>query len=839
MKKGIKSTNDKSNLALPEYAKKSINFVPIENGFRVRNGSSRSTWFDSNTYGFVPAAANIVTISGLEVLLMICEEGSVYAVVPERMDTVYKVHTRRYDVTAAIELAKSTSETPPSAFEIIQVNTFIYLLSDQLCWVIAGDGVEICDEKIDTSNYRLIVDAYEATIRDADNETPVFFATNGWSSRIPEGERLFYRVRNEFGGVGAPSKTVTVPKSDSYLLAGAKGMVPDVWGISANKKIVKDIFGFGVKTSNGGAGTETYQCSFNPTDMVGDTLGIVANDSTDIWNNVTVTVGQYYQPDDVNYITVAHDGTTDDTTQHNTYTVNLKIVLFITQDGQTFLTTSNAETITFAEGQLIYVDYLITGYDGTNYEKLKGPFLIKFTSGITSFSGAAKFIDVFATTVAGPLQIEAASVTTGNEANYYTVEVEGIDNILQYINGSRFFGTGGSTEEYVSITGFVPVISYTSTGDPTEPVVFCDKFPETPGSGGILTMSYCHYAINDDNCWNYLNSNLANPVYRILVKADIDSDGLFLLDFYQSRSNLLVIIYQQNVQVSDADTRYLFDVLLTEINNDVWLGGTKHNLMKDEYGTSSLVPGELYNWNPWGGDGVVTNPVLLCKIGIVSHPYNKFESRNVGAWNKAAYFSERMFFAFGNQIKVTNMLLEWSPTSTVQLNGIVRFMIPLDRRLMVFTDSAMYAVDSELNVEPMADIVAQNACAVANQVFFIDSEGVLYNTNFAQIPAGSVTQQTKNPYITIVSNSDIIKEKTDDWHVYDMVYYDKSVYISSNLGVFMFNLDSGLWWQLDYSATIAALSKFVKYRDKLLCIGGNFNNTVYFNNYSWPGIGGA
>lgn len=821
--KGLKATNDKSSLNIPEMAKKTVNFIPMEGGFQVRPGSSKLTGLDVATYNsnMTPMESAVVDISGLQLILIVSEDGVLYGFIPERIGTLYRIARRYYDIIQPLVVGGGVGSVPQKSVKILQLNTFIYVLSDQLCWVIAGDGVEICDDKNDSTTPTIIVDAWDATIRDAENFYPRIYATNGWSSRIPEGEELYYRIRNEFGGVGSASKTIDVPKADSYVMAGVEGMNPYVMGVSARKKFIDDIYGFGIRTSTDAGDQAFYTVSFK--NIPATTIGMVSNESTTYWGNVT---NSGYVGNEV--LITATSG------KHalrllSSYLASTDTTLVITQDGKAYLFIAYANRATFlarlGSGQtLLYAKDLICGERvvGTTSikERLDGPFLIKLG---TSFE--ATNLDITNRYDVGLILCIQTVVT--NCSLVYSVEIEGMQKILPYLEGSNFApytGTIGGIQ-YTSVSVFRPSLAMDATPKFCDPVVFCRKFQATPVNNQVLC-TYLH-TTRDDQVWF---ASGENRTHTLSIKADIDSTGLYLKDINQTRDLLMILYYEW----TEGDKRYLYDVALVGEETDLWVAGTKHNCVNNE-GT----PGAVHDWMNPTTEQFTTNPVLIHKVSLVANGYDRELVRNVGEWSDVAVFSGKFFFSYNSQLKITDPLLEWRSSATLQMDGDVLFMAPLEKRLMVFTTHGMFAIDAKLDVEPMSNVVAQFACTVANQVFFIDSQGVLYNTNFAQIPVTAIAQQTKNPYITVVSNSDIIKEKTDDWHIYDMVAFDKAVFISSNIGLFVYYLDTSLWWQLDYTTTIPSVFDLLVYRDRLLCLGGNYSNSVYFTNYDYASGGGS
>jgi hypothetical protein len=235
MFKGLNKTSETTSLLGDSLLKHSSNFLPIINGIEIREGMSSVA--DNFPHNII--AAKAVTIGGIKSVLFVDSLGVVIAVIPELKNRVLTLGRRWFGGSEQITLGSGATVA-----EILEVGNNIYLLSNDESYVVKADGFCYIDDE--GASKTMIVDALHATIIDAERDDTQIWRTENFSSFIPMGTPLSYRVRNEFGGRGSMSQMTYVPKDSGYVLAGVKGMRQDVFGVHNSRSLACDIFFLGV-----------------------------------------------------------------------------------------------------------------------------------------------------------------------------------------------------------------------------------------------------------------------------------------------------------------------------------------------------------------------------------------------------------------------------------------------------------------------------------------------------------------------------------------------------------------------------------------------------------------
>ena len=84
MKKGLFKRSETTSAAGDQFLIDVNNFEPSDNGIKVREGASGISNID------VIIAAEKVTISGLDIVLMVTKDGALHATIPQKYNSKYK-----------------------------------------------------------------------------------------------------------------------------------------------------------------------------------------------------------------------------------------------------------------------------------------------------------------------------------------------------------------------------------------------------------------------------------------------------------------------------------------------------------------------------------------------------------------------------------------------------------------------------------------------------------------------------------------------------------------------------------------------------------------------------
>ena len=102
---------------------------------------------------------------------------------------------------------------------------------------------------------------------------------------------------------------------------------------------------------------------------------------------------------------------------------------------------------------------------------------------------------------------------------------------------------------------------------------------------------------------------------------------------------------------------------------------------------------------------------------------------------------------------------------------------------------------------------------------FATEDGRIYHTEFAPVPAAQQWQLTENPYIIKEDDSEIIRNISETWTVYDLAALDDSVFVATNKGVWLYHGPTKSWWEQRYAYDVLRL---VRWTDKIIAVGGTY-----------------
>ena len=834
MRKGIASNKETTSLLGQEFLLEAENLVDDINGVKVREGIGLVTPFDSETEEIIPIAIETVNIGGSDLVLLVSKEGYVYAIYPQKRKFIYKVYRKHYKYAYHIRL-KEGNEAPPSNVKIIHCSEYVYLLSTEKCYLIRSAGCEARDSAGGV-NY-LFVDAFDATIYDADGEELKLYSTDRYSSSLVKDTELYYKIRNEIGGRGKASLKTFVPQDDSYLVAGIKGMRQDVFGVARRGKFITKIIGHAVRTTDNGTGTEDYYVDFyNSEDslkqLTSKTDGLVANEDSNLWRNGTLNesgnhgmVADKQSVEIVSAIKPAKVWDDDMVFGSGTPFLYTCCLVFDKHDNAKLIVHIDEQS-KFTSGQIFVVPYLVTGYSATNGEqKQKVNWLVKVTS-----SGTPVTFEDANTYQIGVNQASAlggfVAYETPDAVNYsyiFDVEISGIKDFRKYIYGSGFNASDSASQHYTSYTVYPIYISVDSSDDPVDPMIICDKFVEEPSSNYSLTVDIT-YTVGDIQDWYRLDS-LVGLTWSIQLIADIDGDnGLHIRDaFWTTYSNMDIIVYGSRFADPHerGDWEKFYDVFEVDTETDYILASSFHNRRKTQAEFEVISFDNYYTF-----DDYYVNPLLICHYDIFAFPFPKIETSNVGSWTDAVFYEGKFFFAENSRLKITDMQLQWKETNVLELNGKINFMLANSYSLFVFTEKGIYYLDRDFKVKPLSTMIALSAVVYGKNVIFVNNDGSVWKIDVVPFMEKSASET----YKVVPEGGGILKNITDQWTVYSMAVIEDKMYMSTSHGIFYYNLSTKAWFKHTYSIDDAF--HLINYKDTILAYGGNLDNTTFEDNYS-------
>lgn len=215
----------------------------------------------------------------------------------------------------------------------------------------------------------------------------------------------------------------------------------------------------------------------------------------------------------------------------------------------------------------------------------------------------------------------------------------------------------------------------------------------------------------------------------------------------------------------------------------------------------------------------IHHPIYLTNVRSIAAATTGGFVRSVGDFRSAAHFNGKMYFASNNVVKETNEYLEWDPVNTYEVGGIIKQLVSLNNMLFIFTDDGIYTMNSEKKIEKFSSVKAYMGAVSGEKLMIVGENGKIYHTEFAPVPISSQWQLTQNPYIIVEDDSEIIKNLSETWTVYDVASTDDRFFVASNKGVWVYHGATKSWWEAKYPLEPLRLTRW---RDKVIAVGGNF-----------------
>ena len=132
-----------------------------------------------------------------------------------------------------------------------------------------------------------------------------------------------------------------------------------------------------------------------------------------------------------------------------------------------------------------------------------------------------------------------------------------------------------------------------------------------------------------------------------------------------------------------------------------------------------------------------------------------------------------------------------------------------------------------MQVDKISNVIVKRAVVIKDELAFVSESGALYRLVYNK--TANIQQQTLNPYIEIKESSGIIIDVTDSWSIYDMEYHNGSLYLSTDMGMYVYYMNAKTWWKIDLPVEVFI---FIRYKDTLLAFGGNKEYTIW-DNVDW------
>ncbi len=216
-------------------------------------------------------------------------------------------------------------------------------------------------------------------------------------------------------------------------------------------------------------------------------------------------------------------------------------------------------------------------------------------------------------------------------------------------------------------------------------------------------------------------------------------------------------------------------------------------------------------------------PIYISNVDLMETAVGSGMARSIGDFKSCAYFNGRLCFASGNVIKLTNEFLEWDGSNTLVVGGTIRKLISLHSMLYIFTDDGIYTMNQENKISKFSSIKATHGAVYGDRLLFASEDGRIYHTEFSPIPAAQQWQLTETPYIIKEEDTEIIRNISETWTIYDVASLDDRVYIATNKGVWVYHGPTKSWWEQRYPYEVLRL---VRWTDKIIGVGGRYLDLI-------------
>jgi len=228
---GIANLSETTSLLTKDALQKAQGVLPDSASVAVRPGYHVHCFFTDSGVPILPLHVAGGNIGGEPLIIVAAMSGFVYVSPVNRLGKFYVLDRRYFKFTESIYLfnrdgifsgiaTSVDNQNTAKTAKIITISKNIYVLSNEQCWLIRGDGMILFDDDKMTCT----VDALNATITDIDNETPKLHNVGRTCSVLKKDDRVYVRAKSELGGYGAPSVSVKVPETNGYIVYGIKGM---------------------------------------------------------------------------------------------------------------------------------------------------------------------------------------------------------------------------------------------------------------------------------------------------------------------------------------------------------------------------------------------------------------------------------------------------------------------------------------------------------------------------------------------------------------------------------------------------------------------------------------
>jgi hypothetical protein len=843
MRKGLNKTSETTSLVGEGFLKHSKNFVPTISGVEVREGIG----IINDIIDFEVLAIESVVIGGVSLLLIITGDGDLKAIIPEMKNKTFRVLRRYYDNPYSLSLS-STKEI--SKAEIIVASRYIYCITDDISVAIPRDG--LC--RVDLTYKFIIINAFDATIYDADDEELVLWRTGGFSSMLPSNTRLYYTIRNEFGGRGAPSRILNVPRDDSFLAAELKGMRKDVFAVHNDRELVVDTLYWGVRTSEYVEDSGTYTADFEVIsdgvkNNLNDKVCVVASDTIgggSNWRNgkIVANVGTGFGADNVNELSIEFSSQqldvgikdsafyyTDDIV--GDATEEYTCLLMRSPSGQSVLLMDEGDASDFTIGAMHYIPKVITSFDSANDPiEAKTGWAFKITSTPAQLEDqTSNPMTAYVQNTASTLDLQTATAIASHSTYACNIELagagtgsndifDGTDSVTNHIDP---LGSTIQTTDSISWSTVVPAFAVDSSGDLVDVVGICRGFPIDPTGSGTdvdLEADVCFY---DHDFWHKNMDGLSSTI-PVNIDVDIDDQGFFFFNKEKELPGLSVYYYADGL-----GGRYFYDIYRVSDDIDFWIAGSYVNT-ENEYDVDDYTEGDtFFNPNNWTVD-VVANPILISKINALAAASPKRYVESMKDFDSIAFYDNKFFSSLNGVVKVANFLMEVDPAKTITLSGNIRKLISSSYGVVAVKDNGVDIIDADLSVKPFIDFPVSHFCPVGHQGLFVADDGAVYMSAYKRYGSETVTGQTGHFNIVTQKISDIITDVYENWYIYDIIYYKERFYFSTPIGIFIYYANTNTWWRIDIPEESAL--KFVIHEEELYFYGGNFGNLAWYEIYS-------
>jgi len=649
-----------------------------------------------------------------------------------------------------------------------------------------------------------VVDALDATIYDADLETPKLFKNGNYTGDIEKNQGIYYKIRNEFGGRGSGSNIVFTNKQDGYVLAGAKGMHQYPLGVISNNVLQKDIYGYGFRHGAVSSDKASFQLSFTP-EHVGTKLGYVYSDYTGMktWTNVETTGATYGFMTGFAYVELDFPSTNsgwfpnqyDHSTSLDTWSAAPAggCGLIRTPDGKFVL--MMGDSISLHQ----YESYILDSYN--------------VISGSTTVSSPYRamlmmYVKSAPETCSAPSPMVKGSNSLGYSAvtmYLYEVDIIGMDTDEEAIIGGDY--NDGTNDYGCPYKCYKVAIALDASNNPVKPVVLTEPFIGDEDGRGVPTLPDTSQTFEIQLFSDFAPQwyDDVSDDYSFYFKTNDESKLEIGKYPYTPWASQMIVLYPDNLETL-TDPKKFYDVYSLGGKTDTWLAGSFENTKKNaSVDYRSLDEHRVY-------------PVALSLPVVNSADTPKSFTRNVGDWQHVETYSGRFYFSQQNVLKITNHLLEWEDNMAIEFDSTITDLKALKGALFVFTEKGIYTVDANNMADKFSEKKVKKAVLINEQLAFIDETGALFRVIYDK-GSGSPSNQTSNPYLQVVESSGIIKDVTDNWSVYDMICYKDELCIATDLGVYVYSLIQNTWWKQAYPVEVY---KFVEYKDSLFVFGGKW-----------------